>query len=252
MNYQAKIVELPQVIKPKENIKPTKSKFVNKIRSIPEPKDDFLENELQCVEEEEAKLQASLARLDIKSLKAKHQAHLLDLENQAKQLEESIQNMQEIPKRKESPAPSEISTHPNSNIPDNVSVFSAHPYPNFRQMPDARSVCTEVPDTKFLYNKKEERKYSKREEHSYAEKEDNNYAKKEVHKIGAVFNEIAARSGRYNEKNPPPEYALPKNTNKEMISFRNPIIGPEYTDDVVKINPNVDIKNWFQDMPKWE
>ena len=49
----------------KEKLK-NNSKFVNKIRGI-KPADDFLETELKCVEDEEAKLQASLARLDLKS-----------------------------------------------------------------------------------------------------------------------------------------------------------------------------------------
>jgi hypothetical protein len=281
-------------IKPQPNIpgKPKKkSKFVDKIKSIPEPKDDFLENELECVKEEEAKLQASLARLDLKALKAKHQANLIELDRQAQELEKSIQKSEEInlkshlpelnpvnsndklqinteintsyinpsknspinneikpnpikPRensqknneiviqatktREKSPAYSEISTHPNSNIPDNVSVFSAHPYPKPRQLPDARSVCSEIPNKKY------------------------GYANREVHKIGAVYNEVAARSGRYSSNNPPPQYALPRKHSKEHISLRKPPPGPEYTPDVVKINPNIDLKALLKDLPKWE
>ena len=243
------------------------SKFVNKIRSIPEPAEDldFLKNELQCVEEEEEKLKASLARLDLKSIRAKNQAYLAELselDNQAMDLEESLRrNIEIVPnkhteiakknnieeqKRDKSPTCSEISTHsPTSHIPDNVSVFSAHPYPRVRQLPDARSVCSEFPDNKYGYAGKNERKCWKKEE-------ERREGKKETHRIGAVFNEISARSGRYNEDNPPPEYALPKDNSKEMISFRKLAPGPTYTPDVVKINPNVDISNWYQDLPKWD
>ena len=243
------------------------SKFVNKSRSIPEPSEDldFLENELQCVEEEEEKLKASLARLDIKSIRAKNQAHLAELselESQAKALEESLKKnteiipnkhsevpqktSKEVIKRDKSPTCSEISTHPpTSHIPDNASVFSAHPYPRGRQLPDARSACSEFPDNKYGYANKNERKCWKKEEECRE-------GKKETHRIGAVYNEISARSGRYNQDNPPPEYALPKNNSKEMISFRKQVPGPEYTLDVVKINPNVDINNWYQDLPKWD
>ena len=272
------------------------SRFVNKIKAIPEAKDDFLECELHCVNDEEAKLEASLARLDFKSLKLKHQAELAQIELQAKQLEESIKrsNFQnelnevqqvlnrknpeptnneekysekakavekilvtaneksndlqnnessdyenddfeveekkvefevkkEVVKRKISPGV-ESSTNITSQFPDNASVFSAHPYPRQRPSPDSRSVVSEYPD-----------------------RPRNCYSKKEVHRIGAVYNEIAARSGRYGKKNPAPEYALPKNQSKEKISFRKPPPGPEYTTEVVKVNPNFDIKSLLQD-----
>lgn len=278
----------------KLNVK-KQSRFVNKIKAIPEAKDDFLECELHCVNDEEAKLEASLARLDFKSLRLKHQAELAEIELQAKQLEESIKrskfqselnevqqelkgkysevnnneekysekgkNIEKNPdldnkkvieiinyesddyenddfeieekkiemevkkdaKRKISPGV-ESSTNITSQFPDNVSVFSAHPYPRQRPSPESRSVVSEYP-----------------------ERPRNCYSKKEVHRIGAVYNEIAARSGRYGKKNPPPEYALPKNKSKEMISFRKPPPGPEYTTEVVKVNPNVDLKSLFQD-----
>lgn len=250
------------------------SRFVGKFKAIPE-KDDFLENELQCVMDEEAKLQASLARLDLKSLRLKHQAELAELDAEAKQLENSIKIAQEEEKNKNknvtadfggnmnkkdsvspkghidnedcekfekfsefneekkyrnvSPTETEI-TNQTSYYPDNGSVFSAHPYPKPRQLPDARSACSED-------EKKE------------------NYGRKEVHRIGAVYNEISARSGRYSNKNPAPQYALPKSKNKEPISFRKPPPGPDYTldvvkvnPDVVKINPNIDVKSLFSDL----
>lgn len=244
--YQA-VFEEPLVspefpVKPVEVVKkkPSRSKFVNKIRKIPESDLDFLQIELNCVDEEEAKLKASLARLDLKSIKAKNQIHtaeLAELEKQAQDLEESLKK---VGIRKNSPAESEISTHP-SVIPDNISIFSAYPYPKPRQLPDARSVCTEIPDKPSGYAYKNERKRSKPSE-----------IPKEPHRIGAIYNEISARSGRYNAKNPAPEYALPKVNSKEMISFRKVPEVPDYTLDVVKIHPNVDIKNWYKEMPKWD
>lgn len=306
--------------------KKRQSKFVSKIKAIPEAKDDFLECELHCVNDEEAKLEASLARLDIKSLRLKHQLELVQIEQQTKQLEDSIKraNFQsdyeevqkeleknketkpenhekiiEIPgkyaqnpekyiqnhekiienpgkyaqnpekytqkteklieKNPESPKNEDYhnksfeieekleiqepdfyhiqktvkreispgvdsSTNLTSQVHDNGSVFSAHPYPRQRPSPDSRSVVSEYP-----------------------ERPRNCYSKKEVHRIGAVYNEVAARSGRYSKNNPPPEYALPKIKSKEMISFRKPPPAPEYTTEVVKVNPNVDIKSLFQD-----
>jgi hypothetical protein len=50
------------------------SKFVNKFKAIPENNEEFLDCELECVNDEEEKLKASLARLDLKYLRLKHQA----------------------------------------------------------------------------------------------------------------------------------------------------------------------------------
>lgn len=71
------------------------SKFVSKFKNIESEKDDFLDIELKCLNDEEAKLEASLVRLDIKKLKLKHQADLEILDQQAKILEESLARRKE-------------------------------------------------------------------------------------------------------------------------------------------------------------
>ena len=49
------------------------SKFVNKIKTIPENIGEFLDCELECVLDEEERLKASLARLDLKYIRLKNQ-----------------------------------------------------------------------------------------------------------------------------------------------------------------------------------
>lgn len=49
------------------------SKFVNKIKTIPENNGEFLDCELECVLDEEERLKASLARLDLKYIRLKNQ-----------------------------------------------------------------------------------------------------------------------------------------------------------------------------------
>lgn len=88
-NSKKEQISKPPIIKP--------SKFVSKFKEIDTDKNQFLNKELKCVNDEEAKLEASLARLDIKSLKLKHQAELELLNQQAKNLEESLRRARELP-----------------------------------------------------------------------------------------------------------------------------------------------------------
>lgn len=76
-----------------------------------------------------------------------------------------------------------------------------------------------------------------------------------IKRIGAVYNEVAAASGRYNKDNPAPSYALRKAKAREPISFRRPPLArPQYA-HVVQVNPRVDLKAIFeegsQDLPAW-
>lgn len=76
-----------------------------------------------------------------------------------------------------------------------------------------------------------------------------------VKRIGAVYNEVAAVSGRYNADNPPPPVALKKPKEREPLSFRKPPIArPKYTNLVV-VNPRVDLKSLFKnseaELPQW-
>ena len=88
-NPKKEAISKPPIIKP--------SKFVSKFKEIETDKNEFLNKELKSVNDEEAKLEASLARLDIKSLKLKHQAELELLNQQAKNLEESLKRARELP-----------------------------------------------------------------------------------------------------------------------------------------------------------
>jgi hypothetical protein len=77
--------------------------------------------------------------------------------------------------------------------------------------------------------------------------------KKEVHKIGAVYNEVAARSGRYSSQNPPPSYKLKLPKERQPISFRKPPKPATYIQGIIHVNPKADLKQLFDesDMPKW-
>jgi len=220
------------------------SKFVNKIKSIkehqpntmkklPEEK-EFLQEELDCVNEEEQKLEDSLARLDLQTIKINAQRNLAELEAEAQKLEDSLEKLNPIPDNSiELETREEIhstigrqsidsSFQPNTTF---QSVFSAHPYPANRSETDNRSVITEAP----------------------------RQGNSSVHRIGSVYNEVAARSGRYSKSNPPPKYSLPKPKQRKPLSIRKPPKGPKYTENVVKVNPNFNLKNIFEEeeVPNW-
>lgn len=76
---------------------------------------------------------------------------------------------------------------------------------------------------------------------------------KEVYKIGAVYNEVAARSGRYSSQNPPPSYKLKLKKERQPISFRKPPKPQSYVQGIIHVNPKADLKQLFDesDMPKW-
>lgn len=71
------------------------SKFVTRIRNIgnPEPDIEFLNVELDCVNEAENKIEASLARLDIKAIKAKCMSEVSALNQEVEQLEGSLNRL---------------------------------------------------------------------------------------------------------------------------------------------------------------
>ena len=63
----------------------------------------------------------------------------------------------------------------------------------------------------------------------------------QVKRIGAVYNEVAAASGRYTEDNPPPTFAIKKKRERELISFRKPPTArPKYT-NVVEVGSREDL-----------
>eukprot|EP00358_Blepharisma_japonicum_P002323 CAMPEP_0202951552 /NCGR_PEP_ID=MMETSP1395-20130829/32175_1 /ASSEMBLY_ACC=CAM_ASM_000871 /TAXON_ID=5961 /ORGANISM="Blepharisma japonicum, Strain Stock R1072" /LENGTH=269 /DNA_ID=CAMNT_0049659115 /DNA_START=116 /DNA_END=922 /DNA_ORIENTATION=+ len=72
-----------------------KSKFVSRIKSIGNSDIDaeFLNVELECVNEAENKIEASLARLDIKALKVKCQSEVANLNQEVEKLEGSIEKL---------------------------------------------------------------------------------------------------------------------------------------------------------------
>ena len=76
-----------------------------------------------------------------------------------------------------------------------------------------------------------------------------------VVRIGAVYNEVAAASGRYNKDNPAPSYALKKAKSREPLSFRRPPLPRPQPTHLVHVNPKVNLKAIFeedsQDLPAW-
>ncbi|CAG9331285.1 unnamed protein product [Blepharisma stoltei] len=166
-----------------------KSKFVSRIKSIGnnDPDTEFLNVELECVNEAENKIEESLARLDIKALKVKCKSEVADLNQEVEKLEGSIEklNLQmdnkkeikkaEVPaqeqpvqkvefkpiakKDKNEPAKmtynsryEQINENEGSDslsrfgIDDTRSIYSAHPYPRKRLIDeDERSMVSAIP-----------------------------------------------------------------------------------------------------------
>ena len=163
------------------------------------PLENPLDSELRRIAEEEAKLEASLAKLKPQAVLS--EIERIDLETQ--QLEKDLSFEQPPP----------LSTK-----------HSASSTRGERQPPRSKWSLKSEP-----------------------------VRSKPVHRIGAVYNEVAARSGRYGQANPAPHFQLKAPVQRTYISFRKPPRLPTYTGGMVRVNPNLDVRAMLREesAPQW-
>ncbi|CAG9318255.1 unnamed protein product [Blepharisma stoltei] len=250
------INEKPRPIKKRPTFNPKPRPNETKEKNVSPPKSEIKKNiekvpDISTIQNQEDEIEAALMMLNIKAIKQKALSGIEAIDEEAKLLEESLAlvNITPIPPEISQEVSSQI-IHP-APIAKLIEEPKREPSVETKITEDQRSAFSAFPirgnisdGQSMISTIRNEKKWNSRQV---------SVDREPVKKIGSVYNEIAARSGRYGKDNPPPKYAMRKKREREPISLRKIPKPSKYNLDVVKINPKVDIKQLFheEDLPEW-